>query len=262
MSLHTTQHYLKQALSELVVQTRELYGSGTTTRLEKFFSGLTGEQQNKPKHSQQKPRLMFFPDMNNGPWIEADSTDVTSQVATLLEEHYHTIKSEFMAAAELLTSYTSRTLFKNLGDNDWSSISLWSRGKFSDKAIHFPQLQEVITQLEGKLFPWRGEISFMRLKAGSYLPEHYDWTNVQITCHLGINIPEYCSLVVAGEERHWEEGKAIFFDHSFLHSAYNHSERDRDILLINLLHPELTPAEVYAVTELGIVLANVSERQK
>ncbi|RNM02684.1 aspartyl/asparaginyl beta-hydroxylase domain-containing protein [Dickeya undicola] len=251
--------YLKKSFADITTQISDIYGVDSTERLSDFMAGMLGESHRKPSHPLQKPRLLFFPGLDNGPWIDESSNEATAQVANLLTEHFHAIKEEFTAATSQLKAYSSSNLFKNLSQKDWSSISLWSRGKFSEQIAHFPTIEKLIGKFEDLLFPWRGEVTFMRLKAGAWLPEHYDWTNAQITCHFGINIPDDCGLIVAGEERRWEEGKSIFFDHSFLHHVYNHSASDRDILLINFLHPELTDAEIHGIRLLGPVLAKISD---
>jgi hypothetical protein len=47
-----------------------------------------------------------------------------------------------------------------------------------------------------------------------------------------------------------------------VHSAFNHSNQDRDILLINMLHPELSTAEVYGIKLLGPILNNVAQKKQ
>lgn len=262
MSSNPSYQYLKHELSEVIRHTNGIYGAGAADRLASFFAGMLGETQCAPEHPMQKPRLLFYPGLTNGPWIDGNAHYQTQRVTALLAKSYQAIKAEFTTAAEHLSGYASRELFNNLNENDWSSISLWSRGAFSNKAKYFPHVKEIITECEDSLFPWRGEVTFMRLKAGAYLPEHYDWTNAQITCHFGINIPSKCGLTVAGETRSWQEGEALFFDHSFLHSAFNHSNQDRDILLINMLHPELSTAEVYGIKLLGPILNNVAQKKQ
>lgn len=262
MSMTPSYQPLKDELGEISRQASEKYGPGTTKRLDSFFSNLLGEDKIPSKHPMQKPRLLFYPGLNNGPWIDEGAFHQTRKISHLLAKNYQIIKAEFNSAVEHLSGYASQGLFKNLNENDWTSITLWSRGIFSDKAGYFPQTKQIIKEFENDLFPWRGEVTFMRLKAGAYLPEHYDWTNMQITGHFGINIPDECGLTVAGETRSWQEGETLFFDHSFLHNAFNRSNEDRDILLFNLLHPELDTAEVYGIKRLGAVLNRVAQKKQ
>jgi len=48
-------------------------------------------------------------------------------------------------------------------------------------------------------------------------------------------------MVVAGvEEVVWEEGKIVVFDDSFEHEIWNLSSQPRLILVVDLLHPDMT----------------------
>ncbi|MDF7628967.1 aspartyl/asparaginyl beta-hydroxylase domain-containing protein [Erwiniaceae bacterium L1_55_4] len=248
------QLYLSNGFDEIIHQISEQFGSASVDRLSDYLNGFIGKSNSKPTHPLQKPRLVFFPGLNNTPLINPKTYDSTYALSNLLNKNFHKIKMEFSALDKELSSYSSSNLFNNLNPGDWSSFSLWSRGKFDDNIKYFPTLHKIITEIEGVLFPWRGEVTVLRLKGGAWLPEHYDWTNAQITCHLGINIPNDCGLIVAGNECKWEEGKTIFFDHSYLHSAYNNSSSNRDILLVNLLHPELTEAEIAGIKLIGPIL--------
>lgn len=45
-------------------------------------------------------------------------------------------------------------------------------------------------------------------------------------------------------------GRDLIFDDSFEHEAWNESEADRVVLLIQFWHPDLTEAEIWALKEL------------
>jgi aspartyl/asparaginyl beta-hydroxylase (cupin superfamily) len=64
---------------------------------------------------------------------------------------------------------------------------------------------------------------------------------------VGIVIPENCAIRVADEIRGWQEGRVILFDDSFEHEAWNRSERDRSVLIFEVWHPVLEPAEIVAI---------------
>ena len=48
---------------------------------------------------------------------------------------------------------------------------------------------------------------------------------------------------VGGIECHWQNGKTLFFDDTFVHEAWNRTSQDRYILLMRILHPELSAEE-------------------
>jgi aspartyl/asparaginyl beta-hydroxylase (cupin superfamily) len=74
---------------------------------------------------------------------------------------------------------------------------------------------------------------------------HTGPTNLRLRCHLGLSIPDGdCGLTVAGETRRWREGTCLVFDDSLEHTAWNHTEAPRVVLIVDLWHPDLTPEEI------------------
>ncbi len=61
--------------------------------------------------------------------------------------------------------------------------------------------------------------------------------------HIPLIAPPDCALRVGSETRAWEDGKALIFDDSFEHEAWNRSDRTRIILLFEIWRPEIGPAE-------------------
>ena len=66
----------------------------------------------------------------------------------------------------------------------------------------------------------------------------------QLKIHLGLVVPgEGCStFAIDGDERGWEEGKAILFDDSFEHEVHNRCEGRRAVFQVVFLHPQLWEA--------------------
>ncbi len=71
-----------------------------------------------------------------------------------------------------------------------------------------------------------------------------DGPNTTLTWHSGVVVPLGCVLRVADERRSSEEEKCLWFDHSYEHDAWNASDKDRCILLLDLIHPDITGAEL------------------
>jgi aspartyl/asparaginyl beta-hydroxylase (cupin superfamily) len=49
---------------------------------------------------------------------------------------------------------------------------------------------------------------------------------------------------VGEETRRWEEGRCLVFDDYFDHEAWNHTDGDRLVLIVDLWHPGLSATEV------------------
>jgi aspartyl/asparaginyl beta-hydroxylase (cupin superfamily) len=88
-------------------------------------------------------------------------------------------------------------------------------------------------------------IYLSRMRGGTHIAAHRGPTNLRLRCHLGIEVPSGdCAIRVGDETRHWEEGSCLVFDDSFEHEAWNHTEQDRIVLIVDLWHPGLSGTEV------------------
>ena len=68
--------------------------------------------------------------------------------------------------------------------------------------------------------------------------------------HLPLVVPENCALNVGGELHAWREGHCVSFDDTFEHEAWNRSDRDRVVLILDSWNPDLSEAEQAAVADL------------
>uniref|UniRef100_A0A7S4BQD6 Aspartyl/asparaginy/proline hydroxylase domain-containing protein n=1 Tax=Chrysotila carterae TaxID=13221 RepID=A0A7S4BQD6_CHRCT len=89
-----------------------------------------------------------------------------------------------------------------------------------------------------------GECTFSSLAPGTHLQPHCGGSNVRITCHLPLIVPEGCSIRVGDEVRTYREGELLVFDDSFEHEVWNkHPTKHRVVLLIRLWHPDIRPKQ-------------------
>jgi aspartate beta-hydroxylase len=94
------------------------------------------------------------------------------------------------------------------------------------------------------------EVMFSVLTPGTHILPHRGVTNTRVVCHLPLIVPENCALVVGGETHAWQEGRAVVFDDTFEHEAWNRGSRTRVVLIIDVWNPHLTAAERDAVAAL------------
>jgi aspartyl/asparaginyl beta-hydroxylase (cupin superfamily) len=87
------------------------------------------------------------------------------------------------------------------------------------------------------------QVYFSAMQPGTHLPAHCGPYNAVLTVHLGLIIPDGCTLRVGREERTWQEGKCLVFEDGFEHEVWHRGERTRFILLLDVWHPDLTPIE-------------------
>jgi aspartyl/asparaginyl beta-hydroxylase (cupin superfamily) len=89
---------------------------------------------------------------------------------------------------------------------------------------------------------------FSLLRPGTHIQPHHGLLNTRLICHLPLIAPPGCRLRVGGEVRSVEPGKALIFDDSFEHEAWNDGAETRVVLLFEIWRPEITAKERQALT--------------
>ena len=70
---------------------------------------------------------------------------------------------------------------------------------------------------------------------------HRGDTNAVMRCHLGVEIPSglpECGLQASSEQQGWYEGKWLFFNDAFKHSAWNNTDKRRIVIIMDVIRPE------------------------
>jgi len=139
---------------------------------------------------------------------------------------------------------------------DWGALHLWRDGERIEKACaRAPRTAALVETLPLCRIPGRAPaVFFSILKAGKHIPPHTGVTNVRAIVHLPLIVPEGCTFRVGGETRPWVEGQAFVFDDTIEHEAYNPTDQNRAVLILDTWNPYLSEAEramickIYAVT--------------
>jgi aspartyl/asparaginyl beta-hydroxylase (cupin superfamily) len=128
---------------------------------------------------------------------------------------------------------------------DWGAFHLWKEGeRFDEACARAPRTAALVESLPICRIEGRApNVFFSILKAGSHIPAHTGVTNVRGVVHLPLIVPEGCAFRVGGETRSWVEGHAFAFDDTIEHEAWNRSDRDRAVLIIDIWNPHLSDDE-------------------
>ncbi len=131
------------------------------------------------------------------------------------------------------------------GSLDWGAFHLWKEGeRFDEACARAPRTADLVESLPICRIEGRApNVFFSILKAGSHIPPHTGVTNVRGVVHLPLIVPEGCEFRVGGETRSWVQGKAFAFDDTIEHEAWNRSDRDRAVLIIDVWNPYLSDHE-------------------
>lgn len=237
-----------------------LFPKGSLDRFEKsikFYFGLINLDRNL-LNLDQKPKEFLYLGLMSKPWYESFDYEILKFISDTLEKGTKDIENEWLSNRSnqqaLVSRYEASDLYPSLKQDDWGKFILWKEGRFTKAAYSFfPKTVKILSELKSLIIPF-GEAVFLVLKPGVALPPHHDDSNIDVTCQLGLIIPENCAIRVGNETRNWVEGKTLFFDHSFEHETWNNSDRERVVLLLDLYHPELTKIEKFLLWIFGKAL--------
>lgn len=155
-----------------------------------------------------------------------------------IEQNWHIIKDEMLGKVnENDLSLSGHN--PNLTDDDskWRNICFvnygWKKRKFIKQ---FPKTWSLLKQI-----PHLSYAALNFLAPQAEIKPHRGDTNITARCHLGIVVPStlpHCGMKVSEEYIGWEEGKIFAFSDAHLHSAWNHTDSQRYVFVIDVVLPQ------------------------
>lgn len=125
-------------------------------------------------------------------------------------------------------------------DDRWKTFFLYGFGhRIAPNCERCPETAQLIAPIPGLSTAF-----FSVLLGGKTIPEHRGLYRGFLRYHLGLVIPDppdACGIRVGGQVRHWEEGKSLLFDDTYLHEAWNHTDRPRVVLFMDVVRPMRPP---------------------
>jgi aspartyl/asparaginyl beta-hydroxylase (cupin superfamily) len=163
----------------------------------------------------------------------------------LLEEHYPAIRAE---AEQVLQVRDALPNFQDIApddiqlsdDDQWKTFWFVGYNVWDDpNCLRCPRTAAVLRAIPGLTTAF-----FSILGPGKSLPPHYGPYRGVLRHHLALIVPEpreECWMEVGGEVRHWEEGRTMVFDDTYLHSAHNRTDSERVVLFLDVKRPLQPP---------------------
>jgi len=220
-------------------------------RLKAFLQALETSDHNPGRElelAEPNPWILpMFPGLRNVPYPDPADFDWVPK----LEAEFETLRAEGQRLREALrpSSYKSvhqggRWMQGNIGAFGSRLPAAYWQGEEPLEAIRAAQSLPRFCGFSGYPF---GQFLYSAMEPGLHIPLHTSADNFRARCHLPLVVPENCRIQVAGETRHWQEGKALFLDDAFFHEVWNDSDSERLVLIIDFWHPDFTDAEIRAL---------------
>lgn len=173
-------------------------------------------------------RQRFF-DLNDFAWVkkvEANADAIVTELDTVLNNY------ESIPELKKLSAEQERIV----SGNRWKSFFFHAYGERIEKNCSIcPATDKAVQEIPGMLTAF-----YSILEPHTKLTEHRGPYKGVLRYHLALKIPrerEKCGLRIENEIRHWENGKSLVFDDSYLHEAWNNSEEIRVVLFVDFVRP-------------------------
>jgi len=197
------------------------------------------------------PAMEFF-EREQFPWlalIEAATADIRSELEGVLASAPEEVKPYITTRAT-----PGVTVQKPAGDGPWrqleesprwSTFFLWQEGvPYPENISRCPRTTTAISKRPFCDLPRTAPtVMFSLLQPRTRIPAHTGVTNARLVVHLPLIVPPGCGFRVGAETREWEVGKALLFDDSIEHEAWNDGDQMRAVLIFDIWNPFLTLAE-------------------
>lgn len=222
---------------------------GRIERLASNVSRRTRTYHSEASHFQYPGlREREFHDRAEFPWLEqADA--LTATITQELEAVASAPEAELVPYVQYATS-EPLAQWRALNHNrDWTAIHLLQRGAaIAPNAALCPQTMAFLGQMEQPWIPGCGaNAMFSMLAPQTAIPPHCGVANFRLVCHVPLIIPGRCWFRVGEQVRDWQPGQAWVFDDTIEHEAVNETDQLRVIMIFDIWHPDLSPAERAAI---------------
>ena len=220
----------------------------------RFAESLAIASGEQPVYLQQ-PTSFYFPGLPQQAWyprelfpwiaeIEAAVPDMRGEIERVLAseqglEPYVQEQSERASRGHSL-----------LNDARWSAFHLWKDGEpVEENSRRCPLTMRLLELPPIPHIRRRSPMALISiLRPGTHIPPHTGMLNTRLICHVPLVVPPGCRLRVGCETREVVEGRAMIFDDSFEHEAWNDSDSVRAVLLFEIWRPEISEEEKVALT--------------
>jgi len=247
----------------------DMFGNFLDAYLEPHFQEMSGENMHRFRESldimlgrkkryDAQPMMYHYPGLAPVPFFDRAQFDWLAPIEAATDA----IRDEFLAlqgSEDNFVPYLTyaadlpHNQFAELNNSPkWSAFHLYEKGvPVAANAARCPQTMAALQHAPLPDQPGRTPSAmFSLLKPHTHIPPHVGVSNARLVVHLPLIIPEKCRFRCGNHTIEWEQGKAVVFDDTIEHEAWNDSDKLRVMLIFDMWHPHLSLAERTMITNL------------
>jgi aspartate beta-hydroxylase len=252
----------RELLDAILEPLRQRYGRSELARVDRCLAIYLGEQPAPRPDPRQRPSFLYFPGLPSRTFypqerfpaharLEAAAGTIREELRAVLAHAQEDLvpflgaPAEAAVAAGLLDAPGGQTAA-------WDAFFFHRHGVRHDAScLRCPRTSALLDSMPlVRIRDHAPETLYSVLRPGTHILPHRGVTNTRLVTHLPLRVPPDCALRVGGETHAWQEGRCVTFDDSFEHEAWNRSDRDRVVLILDSWNPDLSEVERLAVTDL------------
>lgn len=198
----------------------------------------------------QEPKSFYYPGLPQIAFYEPSDFAWLTEIeamADVMRAEAEAVLAEDSALVPYIERPTNRPARPHplLENANWSAFHLIKDGlPVEANAGRCPQTMAALAKAPLPVIPGRSPMAMISvLQPGTHIPPHNGLLNTRLICHIPLVVPAGCRLRVGNETRTVAAGKALLFDDSIEHEAWNDGDAPRAVLLFEVWRPELSEAE-------------------
>jgi beta-hydroxylase len=164
-------------------------------------------------------------------YVEQNTPQILAELKAVMEQ-YESIPSLGDLSEEQKRIIT--------GERNWKTYMLYTYGARIEKNIRLcPQTDHVIRSIPGMTMAF-----FSILEPHTALSPHRGPYKGVLRYHLGLIVPkpeDLCGIRINGEVHHWQAGRSLIFDDTYMHDAWNNSDEIRVVLFVDFKRDYIFP---------------------
>ena len=147
------------------------------------------------------------------------------------EDNWQEIYNEYLQINKLLTDWNEQHLY----GKGWEVFGLFDFPN-GNEIIENAQLCPITASLIKDNIKNNGAAGFSKLSAGTVIKPHCGYQGDYLRMHLGLDIPiGDCGLRAGDQIYRWSQGKTFVFDDRLMHDAWNKTNYDRVVLIVDFV---------------------------
>lgn len=244
----------KASFANLLEPLRQKFGADSLDRIEHGLRIYFQEEAPVYPDPRQRPTFFYVPGLPPQPYLErtlfAWIERLEAQTFAIRQELLQLLPSPAGRERVFTTEAIAKENLRGLqSPPSWNGYYFYRHGeRRADNCAACPVTASTLEFLPLSHVRDHGpEVLFSVFTAGTHLLPHRGVTNTRLVGHLPLLVPPDCALKVGGEVHEWREGRAVIFDDTYEHEAWNRGDRTRVVLIFDIWNPHLTEAERGAI---------------